>query len=56
MVVIGSLIILYSFMSDIDAAFYETYPKPYNWYLLAIGLVLFAAAHVSLHRETIRRH
>jgi hypothetical protein len=54
-VIIGSLILLYSFMSDIDAAFYETYPKPYNWFLLVIALALFASAYLSLHRETIRR-
>jgi hypothetical protein len=54
LVLIGSVLILYSFMSDWGAAFFQKYPKPYNWFLLAGGLILFISAHIHLHKRTIR--
>jgi hypothetical protein len=53
MVIAGSAAILYSFMSDVDAGFYEKYPEPYSWVLLATGLVLFIAAYLMLHKKSI---
>jgi hypothetical protein len=56
MVSAGSVIILYSFMNDFEAAFFQKYPKPYKWYLLAVGLVLFIAAHRHLHIVTVSKN
>jgi len=53
LVIAGSAVILYSFMKDIDAAFFEKYPQPYNWYLFAVGILCYLAAHVHLHRQTV---
>ncbi len=55
MVLIGSALILYSYMNDFGAAFFQKYPEPYEWYLLASGLALFIIAYVHLHRLTIRK-
>ena len=54
MVLAGSFIILYSFMNDAPAMFYEKYPQPYNWFLLVIGLILYITAHSILHRKIIK--
>jgi len=56
LVLAGSAIILYSFTSDINAAFYEKYPLPYKWYLLAAGLVFYAAAHLSLRKRASQKN
>jgi hypothetical protein len=47
-VLAGSALILYSFTSDVDAGFHEKYPLPYNWVLLAAGLMLYLAAYIML--------
>jgi hypothetical protein len=54
LVLVGSALILYSYMSDFGAAFFQKYPKPYNWFLLACGLILFVIAYVHLHKKTVR--
>lgn len=54
MVLIGSALVLYSYMNDFDASFFQKYPKPYEWYFLAAGIVFFVTAHIHLHRITIR--
>lgn len=54
LVLVGSALILYSYMSDFGAAFYHQYPKPYNWFLLAGGLILFVIAYIHLHKKTVR--
>ena len=53
MVLIGSALIFYSYMSDFGAAFYQQYPKPYNWFLLAGGIILFIIAYIHLHKKTV---
>jgi hypothetical protein len=55
LVLAGTTLILYSFMSDTDAMFYEKYPGPYNWVLLFIGLGLYLIAHISLHSRIVRK-
>ncbi len=54
LVLAGSAVILYSFMNDADAGFHQKLPKPYEWYLLAAGLVMYAIAHVNLRRSSFR--
>lgn len=53
-VIVGSALILYSFMNDFGAAFHQQYPEPYEWYLLAAGLILFISAYVHLHRHSFK--
>jgi len=49
--VIATCVILYSFMSDTGAGLGREMPEPYRYYLLYIGLVLYAAAFtISLFR------
>jgi hypothetical protein len=54
MVITGSFIILYSFMNDAGAMFYEKYPQPYNWTMLVIGLALYISAHSIFHFKIIK--
>jgi hypothetical protein len=56
MVLAGSVMILYSFMNDFEAAFFQKYPRPYKWYLLVIGLTLFIMAHRHLHSAAVRKN
>jgi hypothetical protein len=51
MVIAGSAIILYSFMSDMDAGFNGKYPKPYNWILFTIGILFYIAAQLHLRKK-----
>lgn len=53
LVLIGSALIFYSYMSDFGAAFYQQYPKPYNWFLLAGGIILFSVAYLHLRKSVI---
>jgi hypothetical protein len=53
-VIIGSTLILYSFMSDFGAAFHQQYPQPYKWYLLTAGIILYITAHINLHKKAIK--
>lgn len=50
----GTACILYSFMHDIDAAFYEKYPYPFNWVLFSLGLTFYTTAYMHLRRTSIR--
>jgi hypothetical protein len=54
LVLIGSVLILYSFMNDFEAAFFQKYPKPYKWYLLAAGLVFFIFSYIHLHNSALK--
>jgi len=56
MVLAGSFIILYSFMSDTGAMFYEKYPQQYNWFMLAAGLTFYIIAHIIFRNRILRRH
>ncbi len=52
MVIAGSAIILYTFMSDTDAGFNGKYPKPYNWILFTIGILFYIAAQILLRNKS----
>ncbi|MGH2575843.1 MAG: hypothetical protein ACRDFC_09115 [Ignavibacteria bacterium] len=54
LVMAGNVLILFSFMHDIDAAFHEKYPKPYLYEFLVIGEGLYIIAFVLLYKRTIR--
>ena len=54
MVLIGSALILYSYMSDWGAAFFQKYPKPYNWFMLAGGIILFSIAYLHLRKAALK--
>lgn len=45
---LGTAVILYSFISDTGATLRGAMPAPYRYELLAIGLLLYAAAFVTL--------
>jgi hypothetical protein len=51
----GTLIILYSFMKDLDASIHLQMPLPYRYDLLAAGLVLYAAAFFLAWRNTVKK-
>jgi hypothetical protein len=53
LVLIGSALIFYSYMSDFGAAFFQQYPKPYNWFLLAGGIILFGISYLHLRKSAI---
>ncbi|GAB4542736.1 MAG: hypothetical protein Fur0020_12150 [Thermodesulfovibrionia bacterium] len=50
---IGSAIILYSFMHDIGATLYQQPPKPYHYEFLITGESLFVVAFIHSLRRTI---
>lgn len=52
MVLSGSIIIFYSFMSDIDASFHEKIPQQYNWLFFITGALLFMIAFIHLHYKS----
>ena len=54
-VLVGTAIIFFSFMSDTGAGFYEQMPEPYNWFLLIIGIMLYFIAYVLLRRHPLSR-
>jgi len=49
---LGSVIILTSFVLDTDAALHFQYPKPYHYELLALGLVCYAGAFIATTRTS----
>ncbi len=49
--VMGTLILLYSFMRDLGAGLYQEMPQPYHYPLLIIGLILYSAAYVISYRK-----
>ena len=49
--VIGTLVLLYSFMRDLGAGLYQEMPQPYHYPLLIAGLILYAAAYVISYRK-----
>ena len=54
LVLAGSALILYSYMSDWGAAFFQKYPKPYNWFMLAGGIILFSIAYLHLRKSALK--
>jgi hypothetical protein len=42
----GTLLVLYSFMYDLDATLHQAMPKPYRYEMLIAGDILFTAAFV----------
>lgn len=55
MAILGTGLILYSFMRDIGAGLHQSMPKPYPYPLLIIGLLLYWAAYCHVYRETMKR-
>lgn len=51
----GIMLILYSFMYDINATLHQQMPKPYRYELLIIGDVLFIAAFLISYLKTLRQ-
>jgi hypothetical protein len=45
----GIVLILYSFMHDINATLHQQIPKPYRYELLVIGDILFVAAFLTAY-------
>jgi len=52
-VLLGCGFILYSFMNDWDAMFFEKYPKPYRYELLIVGELLLIIPFILLYRKSI---
>jgi hypothetical protein len=51
----GIIIVLYSFLYDIDATLHQQMPKPYKYELLIIGDTLFIAAFMISYLKTQRK-
>ena len=47
----ATLILLFSFMNDLDAGFRQAMPKPYSYWMLITGLILYTAAYVLSYRK-----
>jgi len=50
----ATLLILYSFMRDIEATLHQRMPEPYYYHLLITGLVLYAVAYTISYRKVKR--
>jgi len=50
--VLATLLILYSFMRDIDAGLHQAEPEPYSYPLLFLGLILYSGAYIISLRKT----
>lgn len=55
-VLLGCGFILYSFMNDWDAMFFEKYPEPYRYELLITGEVLLIFPFILLYKKSISQH
>ena len=49
--VAATLILLFSFMKDLDAGLRQTLPEPYSYWMLITGLILYIAAYVLSYRK-----
>jgi hypothetical protein len=52
---IGIILILYSFMYDIEATLHQQVPRPYRYGLLVIGDILFIAAFLASYIKIVRQ-
>lgn len=52
--IIGTAMILYSFMYDLDATLRFQMPKPYHYWLLISGLTIYAVAYLHSYRRVRR--
>jgi len=52
--VLGTMLILYSFMKDTGAAFHQNLPEPYEYPFLVIGIVLYIVAYWVSCRARMR--
>ena len=43
---LATIVILYSFIRDVDAGLHQAMPQPYHYWLLFLGLVLYAIAYI----------
>jgi hypothetical protein len=50
--ILGSAVVLVSFVLDTDATLRFQYPKPYHYELLALGMVCYAGAVITTARST----
>ncbi len=50
----ATLLILYSFMRDIEATLHQKIPEPYYYPLLLAGLVLYGVAYIISYRKAKR--
>jgi len=48
----GSILILISFVLDTDASLHFQYPKPYHYELLALGMMCYAGAFIATMRTS----
>ncbi|MFC1539597.1 hypothetical protein ACFL6H_09240 [Candidatus Latescibacterota bacterium] len=53
--IIATLILLFSFMKDIDAGLHQALPKPYSYPMLAAGLILYGIAYIISYRNSMKR-
>ena len=49
--ILATLVILYSFMRDVNAGLYQGMPQPYLYRMLIIGLVFYVAAYFISYRK-----
>ena len=52
--VLATLLILYSFIRDVNAGFYQQMPQPYAYWYLFCGLFLYSIAYVYSYVKVIR--
>lgn len=52
LVLVGSSFILYSFMHDFGASFYEKIPEPFYWIWFTVGMVLYIISYLLLRYRT----
>ena len=48
--ILATLVILYSFMRDINAGLHQAMPEPYRYWMLFIGLGLYVIAYIISFR------
>jgi hypothetical protein len=52
--IIGTVLILYSFMRDTDATISQMMPQPYLYSFLIAGLILYLIAFIHAYRRSLR--
>jgi hypothetical protein len=52
--IVGTSVILYSFMYDVDATLHGKVPASYHYELLAVGLILYGAAYLQACKPPLK--
>ncbi len=52
LVILGTFLILFSFMYDVDASLYQAEPRPYFYWMLISGVTLYIWAYLQSYKKS----